>query len=99
LHVLEAGRSFIPVVAVSRDGMILNAMENVADDFIGSVRLAPLKAQPLKTTITVADLAGHRNHGMATSSNFYNQQTGRYEGSTSAFYGAGYDIAADGRFT
>jgi len=99
LYVLEAGRSFIPVAAVSRDGMVLNAMEHVADDFIGSVRLAPLKAQPIKTTITVMDLAGHWNHGMATSSNFYNQQTGRYEGSTSAFYGAGYDIATNGSFT
>jgi hypothetical protein len=99
LYVLEAGRSFIPVAAVCLDGMVLNAMEHFADDFIGSVRLAPLKAQPIKTTITVADLAGHWNHGMATSSNFYNPQTGRYEGSTSAFYGAGYDIAVNGSFT
>ena len=99
LYVLEAGKSFIPVVAVSRDGMVLNAMEQVAYYLIGSVRLAPLKAQPIKTIITVADLAGHWNHGMATSSTFYNQQTGRYEGSTSAFYGAGYDIAANGSFT
>jgi len=99
LYVLEAGKSFIPVVAVSREGMALNAMEHVAVFLIGSVRLAPLKAQPIKTVITVADLAGHWNHGMATSHDFYNQQTGRYEGNTSAFYGAGYDIAANGSFT
>jgi hypothetical protein len=67
LYVLEAGKSFVPVIAVSREGMMLNTMEHVADFFIGSVRVAPLKAQPIKTTITVADLAGHWIHGMASS--------------------------------
>lgn len=99
LYVLEAGKSFIPVAVVSQDGMILNAMENVAYDLIGSVRLSPLKAQPLKTTITMADLAGHWIHGMATGASYYNQQTGQYVGSTSAFYGAGYDIASNGQFS
>ena len=99
LYVLETGGRFVPVVIVSRDGIMMNATENVANDVIGSVRLAPLKAQPLNYRITVADLAGHWNHGMATSQSYYNQQTGRYEGSTSSFYGAGYDITADGHFT
>ncbi|MGA2630418.1 MAG: hypothetical protein ABSG54_09385 [Terriglobia bacterium] len=99
LYVLEAGKSFIPVVAVSPNGQVLNAMEHVATGFIGSVRVAPLQAQPLKTTITVADLVGHCNHGAASSYDFYNRQTGRYESNASAFYGAGYTIAADGSFT
>jgi hypothetical protein len=99
LYVLEAGKSFVPVIAVSREGMMLNTMEHVADFFIGSVRVAPLKAQPIKTTITVADLAGHWIHGMASSQTYYDQQTGRYVGNTSAFYGAGYDIAPNGSFT
>ncbi len=99
LYALEAGTSFIPVVAVSPNGQVLNAMEHIAVAFIGSVRLAPLKAQPLKTTITLADLVGHWNHGAASSYDFYNRQTGRYESNASAFYGAGYDIAANGSFT
>ncbi|MBZ5522982.1 MAG: hypothetical protein LAP21_12155 [Acidobacteriia bacterium] len=99
LYVLEAGKSFIPVVAVSNDGMVLNAMEHVANTLIGSVRLAPLKAEPVKTTLTVADLAGHWIHGAASSYDFYNRQTGRYESNASAFYGAGYTIAANGSFT
>lgn len=99
LYVLETGKSFIPVAVVGREGMVLNSMEHVADYLIGSVRLAPLKAQPIKTTITVADLAGHWKHGLATSHDFYNSTTGLYESTASAFYGAGYDIAADGKFT
>jgi hypothetical protein len=99
LYVLEAGKSFIPVMAMSREGMMLNSMEHVADFLIGSVRLAPLKAQPIKTTINVADLAGHWIHGMASSQTYYDQQSGRYVGNTSAFYGAGYDIAPNGSFT
>ena len=46
LYVLEAGKSFIPVVAVSNDGQVLNAQEYVANALIGSIRLAPLKASP-----------------------------------------------------
>ncbi|HUI44272.1 MAG TPA: transposase [Terriglobia bacterium] len=98
LYALEAGKSVIPVTVVSRDGMTLNAAENVAYDVIGSARLAPLKAQPFQYRITIADLTGSWIHGMASSQTYYNPQNGRYEGNTSAFYGAGYDITADGRF-
>ena len=99
LYVLEAGRSFIPVSAVSANRQVLDAMEHVATAFIGSVRLAPLQAQPIKTTVSVADLAGHWRHGAASSYDFYNRQTGRYESNASAAYGAGYDIAPNGSFT
>ena len=95
---LEAGKSFIPVVMTSRDGIVLNSMEHVALDVVGSVRLAPLRAQPIKTTIIMADLTGHWINGVASSYNFYNQQTGRYEGNASAFANASYTIAADGSF-
>jgi hypothetical protein len=99
LYVLEAGKSFIPVVAVSANRQIFDTNAHIALAFIGSVRLAPLKARPLKTTVTLADLAGHWNLGAASSYNFYNQQTGRYEGNASSFYGAGYDISVNGSFT
>ncbi|MGC9970096.1 MAG: hypothetical protein ABSE56_05865 [Bryobacteraceae bacterium] len=99
LYALETGKSFIPVVAVSQNRQVLNAMEHIALAFIGSVRLAPLTAQPLKSAITLADLVGHWKHGAASSYDFYNRQTGRYESNASAFYGAGYTIANDGSFT
>lgn len=99
MYVLKARDRFIPVVTVSRDGVTLNSMQHVALDLISTVRLAPLQAQPIRTTISVADLVGHWTHGAASSYDFYNQQTGRYESTASAFYGAGYTIAADGSFT
>jgi hypothetical protein len=98
LYVLEAEKSFIPVAAVSNDGMVLNAKEHIANAFIGSIRLAPLKAAPVRTTITLADLVGRWRSGAAVSINFYNRTTGRYESSSDSFYGAGYTIAADGTF-
>lgn len=99
LYVLEAGKSFVPVVVVSHDGIMMNVSESVALDVIGSVRLAPLKAQPIRNSITVADLAGHWVHGAATSTDYYNSSTGQYARTDSAFYGAGYTIAANGSFT
>ena len=99
LYVLESGRSFVPVVVVSHDVIMMNATEHIVLDVVGSVRLAPLKAQPIRTSITVADLAGHWVHGAATSTDYYNSSTGQYARTDSAFYGAGYTIAANGSFT
>jgi hypothetical protein len=99
LYVLEAGKSFIPVAAVSRNGMVLNTMEHIANTLIGSVRLAPLKASPVRTNLNIADMVGHWTSGAASSYDFYSRSTGRYESTASAFYGAGYTIAANGSFT
>jgi len=99
LYVLEAGKSFIPVVPVSNDGMVLNTKEHVANTLIGSVRLAPLKAAPVRTNLNLADMVGHWTSGAASSYDFYSRSTGRYESTASAFYGAGYTIAANGSFT
>jgi hypothetical protein len=99
LYVLEAGSRFIPVVAISTDGLILNTQEHVANALLGSVRLAPLKAAPIKTTITLADLVGDWQSGMANSISFYNSSTGAYQGSSNSVFGASYRIAADGSFT
>jgi hypothetical protein len=99
LYVLEANRSFIPVVAMSTDGMILNTQEHIANALLGSVRLAPLKAMPIKTNLTLADLAGDWQSGMANSISFYNSSTGAYQSTSNSFYGAGYHISANGQFT
>jgi hypothetical protein len=99
LYVLEAGRSFIPVTAMSNDGMVLNAQEFQANALLGSVRLAPLKAAPIKTNITVADLAGDWQSGLSNSISFYNGSTGAYQSTANSFVGAGYHIAANGAFT
>ena len=99
LYVLEAGKSFIPVVAVSNDGMVLNSLEYLANAVLGSVRLAPLKAAPIKTSLTLADLVGDWRSGLANSINLYNGSTGASQGTSNSFVGASYHIAADGAFT
>ncbi|HKV93241.1 MAG TPA: hypothetical protein VJW20_11900 [Candidatus Angelobacter sp.] len=99
LYVLEAGRSFVPVVVMSNDGMVLNSQEYVANALLGSVRVAPLKATPVKTSLTLADLAGEWKSGMASSLSYHSSVTGQYQGSSSNFTGGGYHIAANGAFT
>jgi len=99
LYVLEVGKSFIPVVTASTDGIVLNTQEYAANAMIGSIRLAPLKASPIKVNITVADLAGDWKSGMANSTSYYNSSSGQFVGSTQTFYGAGYHIAPNGSFT
>jgi hypothetical protein len=99
LYVLETGRMFIPVQCVATDGVALNAVEYITNAMLGSVRLAPLKASPIKTNITVPDMVGHWTSGAGTQLNFYSSSTGAYQSSSTSFYGAGYTIAADGSFT
>jgi hypothetical protein len=98
LYVLEAGKSFIPVVAVSKDDMALNTQEHIANALIGSIRLAPLKAAPVKTSITMADLVGDWTSGMANSITYYNSSTGQYRSTSNSFYGARYRISPNGAF-
>jgi hypothetical protein len=99
LYVLEAGKSFIPVAAVSNDGMVLNSLEYLANAVLGSIRLAPMRASPIKTSLTLADLVGDWQNGLANSINFYNGSTGAYQGTSNSFTGASYHIAANGTFT
>jgi hypothetical protein len=99
LYVLEAGKSFVPVVAMSNDGMVLNSQEYLANALLGSVRVAPLKASPVKTNLTLADLAGDWKSGTANSLSYFNTTTGQFAGSSNSAMGAGYHIAANGSFT
>ncbi|HEY7403676.1 MAG TPA: hypothetical protein VIB39_09155 [Candidatus Angelobacter sp.] len=99
LYVLEAGKSFVPVMVMSNDGMVLNSQEYVANALLGSVRVSPQKASPVKTTLTLADLAGDWKSGLANSLSYYSTTTGQYQGSSNSFTGAGYYIAPNGAFT
>ncbi|MGC2695861.1 MAG: hypothetical protein WA738_08720 [Candidatus Angelobacter sp.] len=99
LYVLETGKTFVPVIFMSNDGIVLNTREYLANALLGSVRVAPLKAMPVKTSLTLADLAGDWKSGLGNSLSYYSSVTGQYQGSSSSFMGAGYHIAANGSFT
>src|SRR5215469_16382997 len=58
LYTLETGKTVIPVVVLTPSSQPLYALQHMTDAVVGSVRLAPLKASPIRNTISLADLAG-----------------------------------------
>jgi hypothetical protein len=98
MYLLETGHSSIPVVVVSSGRNMFDALEHVLVAFIGSVRQSPLKAQAIKSSITVADLAGSWRTGAASSTDYVNS-SGQYTGNSTSFYSASYTITSDGHYT
>jgi hypothetical protein len=98
LYVLETGKSCVPVAFVSRDRGMLDGMEHNARAVVGSVRVAPLKASPIKFSINVADLPGHWAAGLVTSTDYYTS-SGQYQSNSLTAVNYGYNIAADGSYT
>jgi hypothetical protein len=98
MYVLETGQNYIPVAVVSSGRNMFDALQHELVAFIGSVRQAPLKAEAIKTSISVADLAGSWRSGAATTTDYVNS-AGQYSGSSASFYGATYNIASDGHYT
>jgi hypothetical protein len=98
LYVLEAGKSCVPVAFVSRDRGMLDGMEHNARAVVGSVRVAPLKASPIKFSISVADLPGYWAAGLVTSIDSYNS-SGQYQSNSLTAVRYGYNIAPDGSYT
>jgi hypothetical protein len=98
MYLLETGHSYIPVVVPSSGRYMFDALQHVLVAFIGSVRQAPLKAEAIKTSINVADLAGSWRSGAASSTDYVNS-AGQYAGNSSSFYGASYTITSDGHYT
>lgn len=99
LFTLETGKAVIPVVVLTPNRQVLDAMQHIADAVVGSVRVAPLKASPIRNTISLADLAGEWHMGSAFSKTYYDRYTGAYAGSSNTFYSARYQVASNGSFT
>lgn len=98
LYALEAGKFCVPVAFVSPNRGVLDGMEHTARAVVGSVRVAPLRASPIKYSINVADLAGHWISGIVTSTNYYGP-TGQYQSNSLTAVRYEYTIAADGNYT
>lgn len=96
-YVLEAGGSVIPVLVVTPNRQSFNNIEPVISLFMDGVRQLPLKAQPAKTSLTIADLVGEwRSSG--DSSIDYVTASGAYAGSSTVAHGVTYTIASDGSY-
>jgi hypothetical protein len=98
LYVLETGKSCVPVAFISHDRGMLDGMEHNARAVVGSVRVAPLKASPIRYSISVADLPGYWASGLVTSIDYYNS-SGQYQSNSLTAVRYGYNIAADGSYT
>jgi hypothetical protein len=98
LTVLETGKNVIPIVILGPNGAYQQVYD-IVNRFLDGVRVGAVKAQPPKTTITMADLVGEWSNDFAGSTTYVNRYSGAYAGSSIVAGGSGYTIAADGRYT
>ena len=98
LLTLETGSTCVPVAFISLNRQVMDAMEHILRAVAGSVRVAPMKASPIVTHITVGDLTGYWDTTAGTSIDFYSS-SGQYQGNSLSAIRSGYTIAANGSYT
>jgi hypothetical protein len=99
LYTLETGKVVVPVMVLTPNRQVLDALNHIVEAVVGSVRVAPLKASPIRNSISLADLAGEWHAGSAFSKTYYDRYNGAYAGSSTTAYSARYQVAANGTFT
>jgi hypothetical protein len=92
LYVLETGKVFVPVSFTSTNRNVLDSMSHNDRAIVGSVRVAPRKASPIRFSITVSDLAGYWTGGIVTSTDYYNN-SGQYQSNSLTAVNYGYTMA------
>src|SRR6266550_6160239 len=97
LYALAAHGSVLPVLVVTPNRQSFNSWELVISLFVEGVRQLPLKAQPPKASITIAELVGEWRTSGDSSLN-YVTSSGAYAGSSTVAHGASYTIASDGSY-
>ncbi len=98
LYVLETGKTFVPVSFTSTNRNVLDSMSHNERAIVGSVRVAPRKASPIRFSVAISDLVGNWTAGIVTSVDYYNS-SGQYQSNSLTAVRYGYTIAADGSFT
>jgi len=99
LYVLETGKSFVPVVVIAPNAIVHDALHETVRAVIGSIRVAPLVALPIKASVSTADLVGDWKYGDASVVSYVNSTSGNYAGTSTTFTGEFYTITPDGRYT
>jgi hypothetical protein len=99
LYVLEAGKSFVPVVVIAPNAIVHDALHETVRAVVGSIRVAPLVALPIKASVSTADLVGDWKYGDASVVSYVNSTSGNYAGTSTTFTGEFYTITPDGRYT
>jgi hypothetical protein len=99
LYTLNAGSAVVPVTVITQSRQVLDVMEHLIAAVVSSVRVAPLKASPIRNSLSMADLTGDWKSGTASSRSYYDRYNGSYVGSSMTAVGAEYHIAGNGSFT
>jgi hypothetical protein len=99
LYSLETGKMVVPITVLTVNRQVLDALNHIVEAVVSSVRMAPLKASPIRNTISMADLVGEWHAGMTSARMFYDRYTGAYAGSSTTAYSARYQVAGNGSFT
>ena len=99
LYTLETGKMVVPVTVVTVNRQVLDALNHIVEAVVSSVRVAPLKASPIRNTVSLADLVGEWHAGMTSARMFYDRYTGAYAGSSTTAYSSRYQVAGNGTFT
>jgi hypothetical protein len=99
LYTLETGKLVIPVMLLSPNRQVMDVQNHIVEAVVSSVRVAPLKASPIRNTISVADLVGEWHAGSAFSKTYYDRYNGAYAGSSTTAYSARYQVNGNGAFT
>src|ERR1700739_1219041 len=55
LYALETGKVVVPVVVIAPNRQVLDVLNHIVEAVVGSVRVAPLKASPIRNSLSMAD--------------------------------------------
>ncbi|HYX52213.1 MAG TPA: hypothetical protein VE783_02100 [Candidatus Limnocylindrales bacterium] len=99
LYTLETGKAVIPVAVLTLNRQVLDSLNHIVEAVVGSVRVAPLKASPIRNTLSMADLVGEWHAGMTSARMYYDRYTGAYAGSSTTAYSSRYVVGSNGSFT
>ena len=99
LYTLETGKMVVPITVLTVNRQVLDALNHIVEAVVSSVRLAPLKASPIRNTLSwltwwASGIPAWPAVGLITT-----DTTGAYAGSSTTAYSARYQVAGNGAFT
>jgi hypothetical protein len=98
ITVLKAHAQAVPVVRLCSPNSVWHEHGDLLSQLFESIRIGPDRAQPPKTRISVADLAGQWREGGSDNTGWVDAH-GNYAGTSLVAHGITYEIAADGTYS
>ena len=93
ITILQAHAQAVPVVRLCSSNSVWYEQGDLLSQLFESIRIAPDRAQPPKTRISVADLAGQWREGGSDNTGWVDAH-GTYAGTSLVAHGITYEIAA-----